>query len=503
MPNITVIRKPSPRYANNISKNEDVGQILETQDEPWSTLGPKLHKVADFVPSSDFTSKSTVLGKDENFMKPFRDAIDTYNILYDSSEWTNFDENGILEPLEASPFRLRGDDMFLDPSFSEKISIPSSGKVIVIGDLHSGLQSLVQIIDDLVTREILSDDLQLKNGYTIIFLGDLLDRGGLGLEISHIVFRLKVINFQSIIIINGNHEDESMHSRGGFTEEATSQLSEKDRDLVFSLLTYLPTVVFMHLLDTDEWIQLNHGGIEPDYEPLSFIKSSFDYHLHGFDNGGLDLMFMGLRWNDFSGHVDGIGNSSRGERVFEYGKKATEEYLERNKLIGIIRGHQELTHFMALQRTNGSMRGLSPIEEVDMLTIQPNHWKNLLETGWEHIPLINTFKDFSVLTTSTANRARNLGMNVYLELTNSRDDFSNAQREIRKNEEDFIGFVKEIQILEEFQFMMFAGFGQKNDISEEKLANWNFTIDFMKEAQKDYAYKFFNWFILDSYGLFE
>jgi len=202
MVNLSVIRRPSPRYANKITVNEGVTDILENPEESWSTLSLKLHRVADFVRPDDF-SKSTILGKKDGFMKPFRDVLETYNILYESSDWGIDGEFGI-ESLEDNPFQLRS-DVYKDPSFAEKISIKPSDNVIVIGDLHSGLQSLVHIIDDLVDREILSDDLELKKGYYIVLLGDLVDRGALGLEILHILMRIKVINFQNVIILNGNH----------------------------------------------------------------------------------------------------------------------------------------------------------------------------------------------------------------------------------------------------------------------------------------------------------
>jgi len=47
MVNLSVIRRPSPRYANKLTVNEDVTNILENPEEKWSTLSLKLHRVAD------------------------------------------------------------------------------------------------------------------------------------------------------------------------------------------------------------------------------------------------------------------------------------------------------------------------------------------------------------------------------------------------------------------------------------------------------------------------
>lgn len=499
MVNLTVHRKVSPRYANEISVNEQVNDYLEIPDEKWSTLSLKLHRVADFVPPDDF-GKSTILGRNDNFMKPFREAIETYGILYDSSEWRN--TNPFFDMEESNPFKLRGDNVLLDPSFSEKVSVLST-KIIVIGDLHSGLQSLVQILDNLVDREILSDDLKLKNGYHIVFLGDLIDRGGLGLDILHIVFRMKVINFQNMTIINGNHEDTSMFTRGGFGNELETQINnEHDKNLIRSLLTYLPSVVFMYLQDSDEWLQLNHGGIEPEYNPKEFIESDFDFHFHGFDDGH-DLIYMGLRWNDFNGNVKRVGPSSRGSRVLEYGKKATEDYLKTNNLSGIIRGHQELSHFMALQKTNGSFREMHRLEDVEMLVIPDDHWKLVHKTEWESIPIVHIFDDISVVTSSSANRARDLGMNVYMEISNSREDFSRAQENIRPRINEFRVFTDNLEMTEEFNFISTANFNQFKTVVAQQFENWKTMIIYLKQEQEQFKYGFYDWFILDSYNMIQ
>ena len=501
MVNLSVIRRPSPRYANEITVNEDVTDILENPEESWSTLSLKLHRVADFVRPDDF-SKSTILGKKDGFMKPFRDVLETYNILYESSDWGIDGEFGI-ETLGDNPFQLRS-DVYKDPSFAEKISIKPSDNVIVIGDLHSGLQSLVHIIDDLVDREILSDDLELKKGYYIVLLGDLVDRGALGLEILHILMRIKVINFQNVIILNGNHDDISFNISQAFGTELETQLEhKKDIDLVVNVTTHFPTVLFMYFSENDEWIQLNHGGIHETYEPIEFIESHYDFHFHGFDDGN-NLKYGGLRWTDFNGNITGIEPSSRGGDIKVYGTLATEDYLKRNNLKSIIRGHQEITSFMAMTRSNGSIRDLKGIsgkvEQFGMKIIPPNHWKKVSQTGWETIKLVNAFDDFSVFTSSTANRARNLGMNVYIELTSSRGDFFESQRNLKQNMNEFENFTKELGLYEEFMFMIHTHFGVSKELSSEQMKNWEYTINFMKSAQEEFGFRFYDWLVLNSYN---
>jgi len=115
-------------------------------------------------------------------------------------------------------------------------------------------------------------------------------------------------------------------------------------------------------------------------EPIEFIESHYDFHFHGFDDGN-NLKYGGLRWTDFNGNINGIEPSPRGGETKVYGKLATEDYLKRNNLKSIIRGHQEITSFMAMTRSNGSDRDLESIpgriEKNGMKIIPPNHWKKV------------------------------------------------------------------------------------------------------------------------------
>ena len=298
--------------------------------------------------------------------------------------------------------------------------------------------------------------------------------------------RIKVINFQNVIIINGNHDDISFSISQAFGTELETQLEhKKDIDLVVDVTTHFPTVLFMYFSETNEWIQLNHGGIHETYEPIEFIESHYDFHFHGFDNGN-KLKFEGLRWTDFNGNITGIEPSSRGGDIKVYGTLATEDYLKRNNLRSIICGYQEITSVIAMTRSNGSDRDLKTItgrvEKAGMKIIPPNHWKKVSENGWEIIKLVNAFDDFSVFTSSTANRARNLGMNVYMELSSSREDFLESQRNLKQNMNEFENFTKELELYEEFMFMLHTSFGVSKELSSEQMNNWEYTMNFMKSC---------------------
>ena len=500
MTSVTVHRKIAPKYANDIKVNEDVGSILENPEETWSSLSPKLHKVADLVSSKDY-GKSTILGSGEGFMEPFREAVGVYGSLYSSSDWCMIDRSNNTHKLNSTPFDFRENERE-DPSFVQKLTVEKGKKIIVIGDVHSGLQSVVQIIDNLVHEGVISDDLRISPGYILIFLGDLLDRGGLGLDIIHIVFRMKVLNFDRLYYINANHEDQSMYDKYGFGDEMRLQLpNENDQNLVHNLLTYLPSAIFAFFEETGKWIQFNHGGIEPTYDPKVFMESEFDFQFFDFDfTEGKGLEKAGLRWNDFNGNIESIGRSSRGGDVVEYGMIPTDFYLESNNLQGIIRGHQDFMHCAILTKFEGEDRDFKGIDDVGMIYPHDEHWKSYnYDTEWEKISIGDAFKDYSVFTTSTAVRARDLGYHTYLEVSSSESEIRKAQSTLKNHKGNFKAFADELGFSNEFDFILKAEYGEYKHVGFEKYKTWKTSIAELKGAEKEHGYQLYSWLVLDSY----
>ena len=477
MTTVNVYRKPAPRYANDLTSNESVHSILENSEQGWTELSSKLHGVADMTPKNEY-GPSTSLGKGIGFMTPFVDAMDVYDALYSVSSWCRRSEDQELIGVDVDPVTTRSQR--IDVSFAEKVEVTPGGNVIVIGDIHAGIHSFVEILDNLFMRGILMDDFRLKSGYKIVFLGDIVDRGSFGLDILHIVFRLKNINFQDVHICNGNHEDKGMYDHYGFGDEVKAQLpDENDQEIVHMLLTYLPSVIFLNM--NNKWIQMNHGGIEPTYNPIEFINSEYEYEFHGFD-GEPGLFNMGLRWNDFNGYVSGIGVSGRGSSVSEYGPAETELYLSRNSLSGIIRGHQDFYHCGLLPKMNVNFRDMSLLEEVGMLFPDTSHWCDKFGS-WEKVGIADSFKDFSVVTTSTAQKARNLGYHCYLEITSSPEDIKQAKKSVNKNIESYIGFMRNLDIEKEFLFLISSN-PMVDTMVSDKIQRWNVAMDQMKNDQR-------------------
>ena len=495
MSTINLIRKPAPQYANTILSNENVHMILENSNTKWSKLSKHIRQVADMVEDNDY-GPSTILGQNETFMLPFKQAIEDYHKNYSESSWCH--QTSKEDPINEIGYPFTNKPWDVDVSFSMKKHIPDGGKVIVIGDIHSSIHSVKNIFDSLFERKIMSDDFKIGDEYTIIFLGDVVDRGPFGLDILNIIFRMKNSNpFGKVIILNGNHEDIGTYKRFGFSDEIGTQLKDvNDINIVQELLTYLPTVLFLHV--NDSILQLNHGGIESSYSPVNFIGSLFDYHFHGLDNGN-KLFYEGLRWNDFNGTIDGEQPSQRGGSLKQHGKDYTDEYLAENGLSGIIRGHQDFHHFAILPRDYTIVfRDLDLIETEDIGMYEPkeNHWKRQLGNGWDKVSIIDAFDDFSVVTTSTAVRARDLGYHAYVEITNSDQDIKDEVKHMTEHRDvltEINNIVKSLGLEKEFRSVLKRE--RIYGINERK--KWK---NFMKEVAKhEGSESFFPILLIDAF----
>lgn len=493
MTTVNIYRKPASQFANEKVSNIHVGDILETPHDDWSLISQKIKHVADRVSDVDY-GLSTILGNKVGFLSPFKDVLELYKNQYSSSNWCVYikeDEEVFKtdDPFDSKPSRL-------DTSFAQKYILPEGSDIIIIGDIHSGIHSFVEIVDNLVSRGILDQSLNIKNGYYIVFLGDIVDRGGYGLDILHVIFRLKVKNPLNVFVINGNHEDIGTYSRFGFKNELESQLKDvDDQILVHDLLTYLPTVLFVKT--NDEWLQLNHGGIEPMYNPFAFLNSEYNMEFHDYDTS-TKLSNMGLRWNDFNGNNNyNTPSLNRGPNsgVEEFGKITTDLYLTSNKLSGIIRGHQDFMHFAAMTKENGLNRGMDIISDVGMYVPGKDYWKESVGE-WRHLSIPDTFRDFSVITTSTAVRARNLGYHTYLQLSSSKMEAVVMKTMIQRKYDDIGEFIGTLNLEKEFLHIM------RNEVGSKMVSNkkdeWDHMINYLKLEGEEY----FPLLVLASYNPF-
>ncbi len=150
--------------------------------------------------------------------------------------------------------------------YAQKMDISGELNFYIIGDLHGNYRTLSKIINRL------TNNLVVKPGNKIIFLGDFIDRGPKSLETTLLIFILKAINPENIIILKGNHEDDVLyHLKGLFKEMAeklqTDELKSKNEVILQGIAGF-----FLEEDSLNIFYKVLHGGRDGLQQVLDELK---------------------------------------------------------------------------------------------------------------------------------------------------------------------------------------------------------------------------------------
>jgi serine/threonine-protein phosphatase 2B catalytic subunit len=176
--------------------------------------------------------------------------------------------------------------------------------VTVVGDLHGQFYDMVKMLDVGGSPETTK----------YLFLGDYVDRGSFSVEVVLLLFSLK-LNFPgTIFMLRGNHECRQMTAFFNFRAEC----------------------LYKYDLDTYELFMNLHRFTEPPRVGL----------------------FCDILWSDpvedEKGHTTQkfLNNDVRGCSYF-FGQSATNAFLQRNKLLSILRAHEAQFDGYKMHKWNG------------------------------------------------------------------------------------------------------------------------------------------------------
>ena len=287
------------------------------------------------------------------------------------------------------------DDKFI----CKKLNLSNSSKIRIIGDIHSSIHSLTQILSSWIDDKFIDENWKLPPNHYVIFLGDLVDRGPYSLEVLYVALRLFNNNRKNVVILNGNHEDKDVYKRYSFSKEIVTQL--KSRKLsVWQILRSLPTILFIRR--NDEIFCLCHGAIENNPEIkkqiIQFLAS--DSTIKVFDLTQSQILNSTSKWGDFS-FWDHTSIDLKTNRI-QFGKKDVKEYLDELGIKMIISGHQDMESYAILSDTIPTNYEKSKLYNLYV----PDKKKN-------HIVPENTY----AIVTSTATVPRKLSHNTYIEIS--------------------------------------------------------------------------------------
>ncbi|HTD68221.1 MAG TPA: metallophosphoesterase [Candidatus Limnocylindria bacterium] len=280
--------------------------------------------------------------------------------------------------------------------FTQKLTVPDKSEIFFRADLHGDVHSLIANLTWLNEQGYLRGFGIARTNFHMIFLGDYTDRGSYGVEVLYTLLRMKLANPDKVFLLRGNHEEVSLQLRYGFVAEGRAKYGASfDAAKVERAYDFFPVVIYTG--SGDNFIQCNHGGMEPGFAPGALLDSataSFQFlgileqkkfsaahpeWLADADNESrrtaakflrdfhptdpLSPVTLGFMWNDFTVVADEPQLAFNPERSFIYGARAT-QFLLRNtgtktkQVQAVFRGHQHSSAPNPMMRRLVASRGV-------------------------------------------------------------------------------------------------------------------------------------------------
>ncbi|KKP24704.1 MAG: Serine/threonine-protein phosphatase [candidate division TM6 bacterium GW2011_GWF2_28_16] len=274
-----------------------------------------------------------------------------FNPYYNSEDQIEVDLHDIFlisKFINVSSYGLRSNNIQILIDCLSKTNLHYACKVdddsikqrAVIGDLHGNIQDFFKIIKKLIENDFLDNNLKL-NKKKLIFLGDFIGRGNNSLEVLLLIIILKLLNFEDVIILKGNHEALDMNICDGFLKELSCKIV-KDKNgksliniyrYILGIFNYLPEAVYLKI--ADKVIQLNHGGFNFEYNPKYLINGPKIFqHINFSTNYSPNL------WHDILYSLNrAVSLTVRGDSL----ARSSIDVLSKMQKFGvdyIIKGHQ-------------------------------------------------------------------------------------------------------------------------------------------------------------------
>jgi hypothetical protein len=201
----------------------------------------------------------------------------------------------------------------------EPLVIPLQGDFLIVGDLHGSVLDLLRLFAQF----------GMPPATRYIVLGDFVDKGQFSVHTAVYLFAAKCRFPRSIFLVRGNHEFAEVNGIHGLLAEVREDFRSTELYMAFNTtFAYLPMAV---RLNGD--VLCVHGGIGPDFhsiDQLAGIPRPIDR--------ATDII-EAIVWSDpVDGDVRFHRNAKR-NRGFEFGERPLAEFLARNGLKKMIRGH--------------------------------------------------------------------------------------------------------------------------------------------------------------------
>lgn len=239
----------------------------------------------------------------------------------------------------------------------ERITLEIEGNLIVVGNLHGNLFDLLRILR---YAQICR--------FKILFLGDFVDYGEFSIECLTLLFAKKIQNPDSIFLIRGDHEFNSICSENGFKNEIVNfsnleknnnnnndndeksfvslknsscyEYSEKLYAAFLKVFSYLPVAAIVN-----KTTFCVHGGLSPKIHHVDGINKLIKRPIYYFED---NLLLADLVSGEPVDRSSGMFTRNPSGRGYLFNQEAASVFLNDNSFVRMIRSHSKIQ--------NGSLR---------------------------------------------------------------------------------------------------------------------------------------------------
>ena len=208
------------------------------------------------------------------------------------------------------------------------VKMKPAGNALIIGDMHGDFESLIQVLEE---SKILGR-MQSASDQMVVFLGDYGDRGPLSVEIYYTVLKLKLHFPGQVVLMRGNHEGPkdlmaSPHDLPGQLQIKFGQKWTKAYRQLLALHQHLYSASAVQ----DRYLMI-HGGLPEQARTLDDLAFAHLKHPN-------QQLLEDMLWSDPDETEDHTRSSPRGAGKL-FGKRTTDEVLDRLNFKVLIRGHE-------------------------------------------------------------------------------------------------------------------------------------------------------------------
>jgi serine/threonine-protein phosphatase 2B catalytic subunit len=194
----------------------------------------------------------------------------------------------------------------------------------ICGDIHGQYYDLLKLFDT-------GGD---PSNTRYLFLGDYVDRGNFSVECFILLATYKVLYPNSFWLLRGNHECRHLTEYFTFKEECLFKYDISVYDSIMDVFDALPICAIFN-----RQFFCVHGGISPHIERVSEIAN-----INRFTEPATSGPMCDLLWadplEDFTVDSDRFTPNTVRGCSFSFSYSAVCDFLERNKLLSVIRAHE-------------------------------------------------------------------------------------------------------------------------------------------------------------------